>query len=622
MKSRFFVVLISLFLFPLALARADPPDSRKPAPEPDKPVVHEEIVVTASALPEATGEVPAAVTIIDREQIERQHALDLADVLREVPGITIASFGSSGKAASLFTRGANSSHTLVLWNGIEINNPYFSGYDWGQFSTSGVDRVEVVRGPFSALYGSDAMSGVINVITTPDSSGWSTEIRSGERGLLNGRFSGSGNVGPFMAEASLEHRQDDGWFPNDDLRQSTATAGFRWTGSPRFTAGIFARINDYELGVPFNDLGGPELVATVHRRQSGTESQLSLPLTAVSGGTSWELTLSRAAHSIDIEDPEDPFGLQTQSTESVAHRAHAQASRVTPLGTLVFGGEYERSRVDDQTTFGSNLDGEIRQSRSWFAEDRFGRNAGTGRLEISAGARWDDFDTFGSRLSPRLAAAWIRGSHKWRTAWGEAFRAPSVGELYYPFSGNRDLDPETSRSWELGYDLIRPRMEVSVTAFHADYQGLIVFDNASYTFQNIGNASSRGVELGINGPLAAGLTGGLSWTWLETHQNETDQALLRRPKNSGSAHLEASRGRLNGSLVISHTGARADILPVFPYDRVTDQAHTIVKITAGLNLERFSPWIEIDNLLNETYQEIRGFPAPGRRAVVGLRYSR
>ena len=118
--------------------------------------VTEEIIVTASQLPETVESTPAAVTVVTREDIDRHAARDLADVLREVPGLAISRSGSLGKATSLFTRGAASTQTLVMWNGIPINNPYFAGYDWGRFSTAGVEQVEVVRGPFSALYGSEA----------------------------------------------------------------------------------------------------------------------------------------------------------------------------------------------------------------------------------------------------------------------------------------------------------------------------------------------------------------------------------------------------------------------------------------------------------------------------------
>ena len=161
-------VLFAVFLAVPVFAQSTPP-----------PQTAVTIVVTASSLPETLGETPASVSVITRKDIDERAARDVADVLREVPGLVLARSGSPGKATSLFTRGAASTQTLVMWNGIVLNNPYFSGYDWGRFSTAGVEQIEVVRGPYSALYGSEAMAGVVNVLTTPRNSGLHGDFESG-----------------------------------------------------------------------------------------------------------------------------------------------------------------------------------------------------------------------------------------------------------------------------------------------------------------------------------------------------------------------------------------------------------------------------------------------------------
>src|SRR5688500_2153248 len=133
--------------------------------------VSEEIIVTASAAPETLQSTPAAVTVISREDIEAREARDVSDVLREVPGLSVSRTGSQGKVSAIFIRGGSSKQALVLWNGVEVNNAYFSAYNFGQLSSAGVERVEIVRGPYSALYGADAVSGVINILTTPPTRG-------------------------------------------------------------------------------------------------------------------------------------------------------------------------------------------------------------------------------------------------------------------------------------------------------------------------------------------------------------------------------------------------------------------------------------------------------------------
>src|SRR5947207_11185709 len=169
------------------------------------------IVVTASELPETVESTPASVTVINKQDIDRRAARDVADLLREVPGLVFARSGSPGKATSLFTRGAASTQTLVLWNGIALNNPYFSGYDWGRFSTAGVEQIEVVRGPYSALYGSEAMAGVVNVLTNPHATGWRAEAESGSHGLRNGVFDGAWLSATSEGALAFEKRDDDGF---------------------------------------------------------------------------------------------------------------------------------------------------------------------------------------------------------------------------------------------------------------------------------------------------------------------------------------------------------------------------------------------------------------------------
>lgn len=580
--------------------------------------------MTASGISEEVESAPVSATVITREMIAQQQARDVADVLREVPGLSVSRTGSSGKATSLFTRGANSTHTLVLWNGIEINNPYFAGYDWGRFSTAGVDRIEVVRGPFSALYGSDAMAGVVNILTTGGGNSLLADVASGEQGLFNGMLAASFGTGSIQGSASLERRTDDGWSENDDFAQSSGTANMEWSGPRALTIGLLARYTSYELGIPFNtDASGSVLVPSPSRRQTGDESQFALPVRQTFGRFSYDVTLSESNRNDDFADADDPFGYTSSSTESTTRRAHATAKLLTnSFGTIVAGSEYENARVDDVSNFGAALDGETRSSRSIFAEDRFSHQfAGGSQLEIAAGLRNDSFDTFGSQLSPRGSVAWIGGMNKFRAAYGEAFRAPSIGELYFPFSGNPDLEAETSRSSEIGWDRYFASGTISITAFDSRYTNLIVFDNASYSFQNVGAATSRGIEVGASHHLGGGFSAALSYTYLDTNSAEDDQQLLRRPQNSGSFDLAWQQGNARANLLVAHTGTRPDILPVFPYTRIEDEAHTVADLTLGYRLNAFEPYVKVENLADAEYQDVAGFASPRRRALVGIRYT-
>jgi vitamin B12 transporter len=576
----------------------------------------ERIVVTASGWPEPADSVPASVTIVSREQIERQAALDLAEVLRQVPGLFLSRAGSSGKQSSLFTRGVNSTHTLVMWNGIELNNPYFSGYDWGQFSTAGIEKVEIVRGPFSALHGADAVGGVINMISGAHHSGIGADVQLGERGLRNGRIEVTGIAERFLGDLALEHRQDDGSHPNDDFEQTSVLAAARWSPGARISAGVSGRFNDYRLGIPFN-LGEPSL----ERRQSGRELQIALPLIGRAGRFDWDLTPSHTRHEIDFHDPLDAFGPFESATDSRTNRLAGKARIETSLGQFVAGAEIENATVDDESLFGKNLEGAERRSRSLFVENRYSTTLGGSSLEMSAGVRLDDYEQFGSETSPRLAVGWSVGEIRVRGSYGEAFRAPSVGDLYYPFYGNPGLGPETSRSLEAGVDWRRGRLLLTGVVFRNTIDGLIVFHPPTSRAENLGRAVTEGIELGARVQQGR-WRADLGYTLLDATDGATGEDLARRPRHSGSVGLGWSEGPFGVSVSAYHAGSRPDFLPSFPFSRVVNESYTVVDFQMHLDRGPVRPYMKITNLTDEKYEEVLGSPSPSRRMALGLRYSR
>jgi vitamin B12 transporter len=584
-----------------------------------QPAVNEEIVVTASALPERVDETPASVTVITRDDIEDRAVRDVSDVLREVPGLTVARIGSAGHQTSVFTRGANAAHTLVMWNGIEINTPFFGGYDWGQFSTSGIEQIEVVRGPFSALYGSDAMAGVINILTVPTRSGLVASVEGGGHGLLNAQVSGAYVAGGLMLSGAFETRRDDGFADNDDFDQQSANVALRWTSASHLSIGLTGRYTTYDLGVPTNlNAALDQLVPSLLRRQDGNERQLAIPIEQTLGRFSYEVLLAENRREDTLDDPADPFGPFFQNTDAVTRRARLTTRTKTAIGTIVAGAEGENTTVDDVTNFGPNFLDKKRTERSLFVEDRYTRAIGSNRLELSGGLRYDDYETFGSETSPRVAAAWIAGRTKLRAAYGEAFRAPSVGELYSPFGGNVDLQAERSRSVEAGVDRFFDRGVVSLTLFQDRYRDLIT--NAGFVLANVGRARARGIELSTQGSITANVHGGLTYTYLDAEQLDSGLELLRRPRHSGSAYVSVRHGITELNVTLLRTGVRQDILPVLPFTRTTNDAHTTVDANVQMDFGRFTPYVKIENVTNVEYEEVRGYVSPSRRAVVGVRF--
>ena len=264
-----------------------------------------------------------------------------------------------------------------------------------------------------------------------------------------------------------------------------------------------------------------------------------------------------------------------------------------------------------------------RSGRSLFLEDRYTHPFGEEtRFELSAGLRRDQFHSFGSQTSPRVAAALITGAHKIRAAYGRGFRAPSLGELFYPFFGNPDLKAEHNRSFEVGYDAALGRSDLlSLTYFNSRARNLITFDPITFISENLGRVRSDGIEFGLQHSLAAGSYTAISYTYLHRNEDEaTGQRLLRRPRHGGSISTGYRSGAFDTSITLRRSGTRDDLLPVAPFTRVPNSGFTTIDANLQLRSERFTPYVKVENLRDRHYEEVLGYASPGRRVIVGLRF--
>ncbi|MGK2859348.1 MAG: TonB-dependent receptor plug domain-containing protein, partial [Thermoanaerobaculia bacterium] len=473
----------------------------------------------------------------------------------------------------------------------------------------------------SAIYGSDAVSGVVNIITDAHRPFVSADFQAGENGLFNGRVSGAVLREGWKLHGAVEHRTDDGFEVNDDMTQSTALLDAQRVIG-RLSVGGRLRWNRYDVGTPWSvNADGTAFELHRERREEGDELEIALPLSGFFGRAEYEAVVSRNERTDKFDDPDDPFGRFWASTDVAIDRASARTRYRIGDHALAAGGEWESSSVDDASSYGNSLDGSRRESFGAFVEDRYTRPIRRGHLEASIGARFDEFDSFGSQISPRAAVAWIRGANKFRAGWGEAFRAPSVGELFFPFFGNPDLEAESSTSWELGYERLLARGRATATLFATDFDELIVYDNLTNRFENAGAGRSRGVELGWEQPLASTVAASASYTWLDTEDRDTGERFLRRPEHSGSVAIRWADRAWAASAVALHTGERPDITDLFPWGRVISEAHTTVDLLVERSFGAIAPYVKIENATGEEYEEIYGYPSAGRRAIMGVRYS-
>jgi vitamin B12 transporter len=586
--------------------------------QPTKPSFSHEVTVTATGVETEVDEAPTAVTVVTRDESDDAQADRVVDMLRRVPGLAVVGSGDAGKLTSVFTRGTGSNQTLVMLDGVRLNSAFFGGFDWSRLSTAGLQQTEVVRGPYSALWGADAVGGVINL----------RPVRA--EGGLTWRFFGEGGSNSwqrFEADAGWgsEHfdiygsgydRQSDGEYENSDFssRQFLVTAGASF-GKRRSRIGVLAQNVESETGIPFVTPGDP----TLDRRQRGEATLIAVPF-SWHIGERWSLELigSQIDTTFEFADPEDSWVTES-TTETTSTQARLASNHHLGSHTFSWGGEWRSDEVTDVNNLGPNLDGEKVEVTSFFAQDVW-TIGDVFRLLI--GVRWDDAEQWGSETSPRVDLGWrLSDTVELTAGYGTAFRPPSIGELYYPFSGNPDLVAETSSSADIGFTFgaREGKSRFEIVAFSTDLDNLIEFDFATYQNHNIGTATIRGAELSWTEKFGRRGASVLQATYLDTEDDE-GMPLLRRPEWSGSATVHGSFSQhLSGDITVYYVGARDDIDPA-TFERMRASSYTSGDISLAYSL-----WngVEITgrvlNVLDKEYQEVIGYPAPGRRYFFGLR---
>jgi vitamin B12 transporter len=578
-----------------------------------------EVVVTAAAVPEDAATLGVAATVVDRAAIERSRATTVADLLRSVPGVDVAQSGGAGGVTSLFLRGTNSNSALVLVDGVKLNSPYFGGVDLSSLGTANVERIEIVRGPFSALYGSEALGGVVHVITRrADADGFTGQahLGLGNASAREGGVNAALRSGPVGVTAGFRRGTIAGELPNEFFEGTTLSAALDVQLWPNAKTGVTVRRESSRTGIPFSGA-----TATPLRATTADTTLVSVPLSLALGArTTLEAAGTFADDSPTYTDPDDPWGFTFSETRARRAGGRVVLSHVAGANRISVGTDYEHTKVDNEDSYGVQLDGLTTSTWSVFAEDRI--SLAGDRLTITAGVRRDENSAFGASTNPRVALSWsVAPSLKVRAAAGSAFRAPSTGELYYPFSGNPGLQPEESVSYETGAEWTISRAFVfEASLFRSDVDDLIRYDFATFTNVNVGRARMTGAEAVVRGALSASTWARAAYTWLDAEDLDTGLPLLRRPKHRASASFGGDLGRgASAELTALWVGERDDV-DATTYLRVTSPAYVRLDaaVTGPRVLGRLSPFLRATNLLDRDYEEVAGYRSPGIRFVAGV----
>jgi outer membrane cobalamin receptor len=599
------------------------------------------VVVTAQATPIEAESTPAPVTVITREQIDQRQANSLPALLETLPGISLAQTGAEGGPTTLFLDGGNSNYTKVLVDGAPVNSS--GGFiDFSNLSLDNIDKIEVVHGAESALYGSDAMTGVVQIFTKRGTTRTPELDIEGDGGSFDtGRGSStiSGLLGAFDYSAGYGYFTTAGQGTNDFMLNRTYSGNFGWKFSDTDTLRAAIRENASDAGIPGQTLFfPPDPTATNDLRDFSGSA-----IWNAQAGTHWQWSVSgyESDRQMNFNDPLEGFDSIDQFNRA---GGNAQASYLFKGVTVTGGYNFEF-----ENAFPSSLNGEHvqRRNEAWYLDARW---QPAKRLTVNAGARADDNSVFGTKVVPRVGAAYLlrRGSAeigetRLHGFYGQGIVEPQLDEVFGTdpcFPPNPLLAPEESKTANGGIDqgLFHGLMTLSTDYFYNQFHNIITFESGAPSPScpfgtgltvNTDRAIARGVN--FSGQLHPfrwlRISGNYSYddSRVLFSPNATDQTelpgnhLLRRPVNSGSLEATFSAKKLTVNLLAYLTGKRTD--SDFDGLGIThDAGYARIDAAASYRVRReVLLFVRGSNLLNKQYQDTVGFPALGREIIGGVK---
>ncbi len=595
------------------------------------------VVVTGNRIETPLRQVSSSIAVITAEDIELSSRNTVADVLRDVGGLSVAQNGGTGTNASVFLRGAESAYTLFLIDGVEVNDPMSPGrsYTPAHLTVDQVERIEILYGSQSTLYGSDAIAGVVNIITKQGEGPPKIDatIEGGALGTFRSRAGLSGGAADYryaidgsflntrgISANALGNMEEDGY------RNSTLGGRFGATPSAGVSVDLNVRYTDGRADID-NGVGpngdDPNRISTSRQlfvRPSATLERWS---------QRWKQTLgySLVDHSREDDNPVDA-NQETASHSTFDARLHKVDWQHTLLlsegNTVVFGAETETEQGESESRgpFSSKFDRRTARMTGVYLQELL--QSGDA-LFAAAGVRLDHHDRFGSEVTYNFAPNVFleEAGTRIKGAYGTGYKAPSLFQLYSSF-GDSTLQAGSSTSWEAGIEqyLAGQRLMAGVTYFDNTYDNMVGWDSATSSYKNVVKATSRGLELTGRYVGIAGTSLRAYYTFTDSKDHETDEQLLRRPRHSGGIVLDQRiRPGIDLNLGFRYSGDRRDNdFSTWPATPVTLGGFGIVNVAANWeitpNIQLFG---RIDNLLNAEYEEVLGYGTVGIAGYLGIR---
>lgn len=641
-SSRSVPFLLSCLLAPAgAVFGADAP----------KQAALERVVVTANREEQPLSRVGDSVTLIEPDEVRASQKLAISELLATTPGITVTRNGGLGTSTQLRIRGAESDQTVVLIDGVKLNDPSSAGggFDFGNLLTGDYMRIEVLRGPQSTLWGSQAIGGVINVVTTvpegPLLAAYSAE--GGERGSATVQARAEAGGERFAWRVAGQYLTTDGVSALNDDRGGREDDGYRNVGANvrglwRITDAVSAEVRTtYSSGrTDFDGFPPPNFELTDTREYSDTDELVSYAgVNATTFGGKLQNRFGFAYTDTDREniDPDSPLRTTFDASGSNKRWEYQGTLTLTDKVGGVFGLESERSQLDTRSPspFDPNPVPLVHDARldSIYAQLTV---APIETLTLTGGMRYDDHDTFGSESTGRATLAWAATPTTIvRATYGEGFKAPTLFQLFSEF-GNEELAPERADAWDAGIEqhLLNDALVLSATYFGRNTRSMIDFVScfpavdprcATHPFgfyDNVQKTQTDGFELELVAHLGERLRFNANYTDMDTENGGSENfglELARRPGQTLNGELTYDWAfGLTTTVAMTHAGRSFDDAA----NTVVNDAYTVVDLRASFALrDDLELYGRLENAFDEEYETIARYGTPGRGLFVGVRQS-
>ena len=590
----------------------------------------EVIMVTATRTETPVSQLPDAVSIISREQIDQQKATTIFEALRGVPGLNIRKSGSIGRQSEMTIRGSSTSQVLVMIDGVQVNSATTGTFNFANLTTDNIERIEVVRGAQSTLYGSDAMGGLINIVTRKGKGKPKFSIRS-EFGTLERTFNesinSSGSLGKFNYSVDVARVDSDGRGSDDDYDKTNISSKFGYKISETINFDAAMRYNDSMVALD----DGAFRQDPNRFSQSEDFNMNAVVNQSLTDWWSQSLKFSFADSDLVSIDRANPGTAETTNSrfrlDTHIYTGNWQHTlKYRDIDTFVVGFEFENQSADNRTF------DEALINRGWYFQNQLKL---WDRFFFNAGLRLDDNNTFGKDVNPKISIAYHlkETDTKVKVNYGKGFRGPTLNQLFFPNFGNPILDPEESESYDLGFQqyLFDDKFFFGVTYFNNRFSNLIqAIDTGGFVFEarNLGFVRTEGIEAEAVIKPFKGLT--VRGTFTKTNTRDGAKKELRRqPRKQGSVNVNYSfldKFNINvDDTIVGNSRDGTDGGGITPRGRPTIRTNTGVhKLDTALTYdysEHFQLYTRAENVLNIQYDEILGFRAAGARFFFGVKLS-